>query len=258
VAKQTGLGDKLYMNGNDLSGDIATITRVETMVNLLQSTSIEDSSETRLQGISDGALAFQSYFNDDGAASRAAAAGSTHVELSTLPTTDVLLYYARGATLDNVMAALTAKQVGYGGARGADGALLFSVETQAAGNPVEFGEQVTAGLVTHASATSSTGKVDAAQTTNGGVGFLQGVEVDSGTATVVIEDSADTTDGTDGTWGTLLTFANTSATWPIGERKTVTGTVEKGLRVTTTGTFTGADFAVGFRRGASGDRVDLS
>ena len=218
---------------------------------LLESTSIEDSSVTRLQGHSDGAFDFAAYFND--------AALRAHPVLSALPTTDIRLLYLRGTTRDNACAALTAKQVDYAGDRGADGALMFNVQTLgAAGSPTEWGTQITAGEDTHSSATSSTGVVHAAQTTLGGVGYLQGREVSSGTATVVIEDSSNTTDGTDGSWATLLTFATTSASWPAGERKTVTGNVEKGIRATTTGTFTNADFVVGFKRGVANDREDLS
>ena len=250
MAKSSGIGDKLFSHGNDLSGDVGAVNRIETLVNLLDVTAIEDASMVRLQGHSDGAIDFNSWFND--------AALRAHPVASALPTTDILLYYARGATLDNVMAALTAKQVSYGGARGTDGSLAFSIATQANGVALEFGEQVTAGKDTHASATSSTGKVDTAQTTLGGVGYLQGFSAATGTATVVIEDSSDTTNGIDGAWGTLLTFATTSASWPAGERQTVTGNVEKGVRATTTGTFTTAVFAVGFKRGVTSDREDLS
>lgn len=247
MAKSTGLGDKLFSEGNDLSGDAAVLNRIETMVSLLDSTSIEDSSATRFQGRSDGALDFNVYFNDV----------ATHGVLSALPSTNIGLYYARGVTLGNAMAFIDGRQVGYAGTRGADGAFLLGVTVQADGNPLEWGTQISAGKITHASAGSSTGEVTS-QTTVGGVGFLEGFEVDSGTATVVIEDSSDTADGDDGVWGTLLTFATDSDSWPAAERKTVTGTVEKGLRVTTTGTFTNADFAVGFRRGMADDREDLS
>lgn len=259
MAKSTGLGDKLFSHGRDLSGDVGSVQRIETLVSLLEVTGIDSSTVERAQGISDGALEFNAWFNDNGAANRAAGAGSTHVVLSTLPTTNILLMYCRGASLGSVCAALSALQVGYGGQRGADGSLAFSVATQAAaGAPLEYGELVTAGKITHASASTSTGSVAAAATTFGGVGYLQGFSIATGTATVVIQHSSDTTNGVDGTWATLLTFANTSATWPIGERKTVTGTVNKGLRAQTTGTFTNAVFAIGFRRGASGDRESLA
>ena len=42
---------------------------------------------------------------------------------------------------------------------------------------------------------------------------------------------------------------------PVAERKTVSGTIDQYLRITTTGTFTNADIAIGYRRGLTGDDV---
>ncbi len=251
MTKSSGIADRLYSHGNDLSGDVNSVGNISSSVNLLSFTTIPDASEVRTQGLSDGAIDFDVWFDDEALAA--------HPVLSALPTTNVLLLYLRGATLGNPCAALTALMVDYPGTRAADGSLSFSVTTQgAAGAPTEWGEMLTAGTVTHSSnGESETGTVDS-QTTLGGVGFLQGISAATGTATVLIEDSSDTSDGDDGSWSTLLTFANTSSTWPIGERLTVTGTVEKGLRATTTGTFTTAKFVVGFKRGLANDRVDLS
>lgn len=261
MSKGTGVTDRLYYHGDDVSGDIASLSGLGNPRALLPATVINSSTEERMYGLADAHLAFNSYFNDDGAANRAAAAGSTFAVLSSLPSTDVALLYARGATIGNPCFAMTGKQVNYDPSRGADGSLLFSVDAQGSGAPGEWGELLTAGQHSFSSsaATAPTGVVAAAQTANGGVGFLQFQSRASGTPTFILEDSADTTNGIDGTWGTLLTFANTGAASSFGERKTVTGTVEKGVRCgTPTGTYTTAVIAVGFRRGTAYDTESLA
>lgn len=55
-----------------------------------------------------------------------------------------------------------------------------------------------------------------------------------GTCTVKIQDSADTTNGVDGTWADLITFS--AVTGPTAERMEVSGTVDKGLRIISSGT----------------------
>lgn len=259
MAKQSGLGDRLFVHGVDISGDVGAVGSLSSKKALIDVTAIDASAMERIGGLGDGQISFSSYFNDGAAANRAAGAGSTMVVLSALPATDVLLMYLRGTTLGNPCACLSAKQVNYDGNRGADGALTFATDAQAsAGYPLEWGIQVTPGKVTAASAQSETGVVEAAQTSAGGVGFLQFFSRASGTPTFLIEDSADTTNGIDGTWATLLTFVNTGGASAFAERLEVTGTVDKGLRATTTGVFTTAVFAIGFRRGTAEDVISLA
>ena len=45
---------------------------------------------------------------------------------------------------------------------------------------------------------------------------------------------------------------------PTAEQVTITGTVERYVRLTTTGTFSNLDFAVAYARGTAQDDVDLS
>ena len=47
------------------------------------------------------------------------------------------------------------------------------------------------------------------------------------------------------------------ASTPTAERSTMSGTVKRYLRVTTTGTFSNADFIVATRRGTAQDDVTL-
>lgn len=259
MSKQSGLGDKLFLQGLDLSGDVGSIQTIGAKRASLDVTGIDQSAYHRVLGLADGEISFASWFNDAGGSNRAGAAASTFYALSALPTTDLYALYCRGASLGGVCAHLIAQQMNHDGNRGADGGFPLSVQLLArAGSPLEFGTQISTGQVTKASTGASTLGEVTAQTTYGGVGFLQYFSRSSGTPTFLIESSSDTTNGVDGTWGTLLTFAGTGGATPFGERKTVTGTIPKGLRWKVTGTFTNAVFAIGFRRGTAQDDVSLA
>ena len=87
----------------------------------------------------------------------------------------------------------------------------------------------------------------------GAICFIQRFSRASGTPTYVIEDSTDNS-----AWATLLSMTTTGGAAPHTERKTVTGNVDRYLRLTTTGTFTTAIVHASFRRGTSDDRVSLA
>ena len=79
-------------------------------------------------------------------------------------------------------------------------------------------------------------------------------DIDSGTPTVKIEDSTNNS-----SWSDLIAFTGiANGNEPTAEYKTVTGTVNRYLRITTTGTFSNADFAVAIQRGTAQDDEDLS
>ncbi len=246
MAKKSGLSQNFYLGGYDLSGDVGAVATAASPKSALAITGLDKSAVERVLGLADGELSFNTWFND--------ATDQEHAALKGLPTTDAVALYLMGTALGDAAAGLAGKQINYDWSRNDDGSLKGSVQVLANGTPLEWGDAVTAGKVTHASASSSTGSVGA-QSTAGAMGYLQVFSVGSGTPTFVIEDSSDTTNGSDGTWATLLTFATQVQG---AERKTVTGTVEKGLRATTTGTFTNAVFAMALRRGTANDDVDLS
>lgn len=247
MAKAAFLGQRFFIHGYDLSGDVGAISnaaapRTEQVATGLDKTAIE-----RLLTRADGSLEWVVFFND--------AAGQEHVGLKGLVATDRIVIWGLSINLSDPVACLVAKQVNYDWAKNADGSMEGRVQALANGTPLEWCKNLTAGKITHASATSSTGEVDA-QTTQGLVAYLVIFSLGSGTPTILVEHSADTTNGIDGTWSTKITFASQAAL--LGERITATGTVEKGLRVTTTGTFTNLVFAVAFRRGTAQDDVSLA
>ena len=149
MAKTSGLGDNLYIAGYDLSGDITALGSIGGGPATLECTSINKSAIERIGGLRDGRMQATAYFNPS--------TGQAHDRLSNLPTADVILTYCRGTTLGNPAASLVAKQINYDGTRGDDGAFTFTVDAQANGYGIEWGEQLTAGTRTDTEATNGTG-----------------------------------------------------------------------------------------------------
>ncbi len=237
LAKTSGLGDNFYISGYDVSGDINSIGNISGGNSPLEVTGIDKSAYERIGGRRDGAIEFTSYFNP--------ATDRSHSRLKTLPTTDVHLYYARGTTLGNPAACLVAKQINYDGTRGDDGDFKFSVQAQANGFGLEWGRQMTAGKRTDTSATNGT-SVDfgTGSTAFGLQAYLQVFSFTGTSVTVKIQESSD--NGSGDAFADVTGGSFTAATGVTAERiATAAGqTVERYLRVVTTGTFSNAVFAV--------------
>jgi len=246
MAKKSGLGQQIFVHGYDLSGDVATIDNAGSPRNLLDITAVNASATERLVGLSDGNLSVSSWFND--------ATEQEHAAFSGLVTTDRVITWAFGATRGDVAACLVAKQLNYDGSRGTDGSLSFTIDTQANGVALDWGNTLTTGKETHSSAAVSTSRDDGATTGYGLVGILSVTDVDSGTATVNIQQSADNV-----TFANILGFAAVSAAAaPTAQRLTLSGAILRYLRVSTTGTFSNCDFCMVYRRGTLQDDVDLN
>ena len=248
MAKTSGLGQELYVHGYDLSGDVGSLDSVGSPREQLEVTAINKSARERIFGLSDGSLSFNSFFND--------ATEQEHAALSGLPTADRIISWNMGGDRGDSSCCLTAKQVNYDGSRGTDGSLAFTVGAVANGIALDWGKTLTSGKETHGSAGSSTSRDDRAATAAGRVAVLQVVDCDSGTPTVTIEQSSD--NGSGDSWATVLSFTAVGyASAPTAERITVSGAVERYLRITTTGTFSNLDFVVTTRRGTAQDDVTL-
>lgn len=246
MAKKSGLGMKLYLQGYDVSGDVGAINTMRSSMAVLDVTAIESSAMERIAGLRDGEITFNVFFND--------ATGRAHDALKSLPTTNVLAMVLTGTTAGDPVICLTAKQVNYDWSRNADGSLQGTVQLlAAAGVPLEYGLLLTA-KTTHASATDETGIDFGSQTVSGAIGFLQHFSADSGTVEYDLEDSGDSTTGDDGTWANLGAFTDVATPWSqTAERIEISGTVERWVRASTNGTFTNAVFAMAFRRLNAGD-----
>ena len=246
MVKRSGLSQQLYHHGNDLSGDTLALNQVASPREVFTSTGISKDAVERIMGRGDGIIEITVGFND--------ATGAAHPSLSTLPTTDVVILYAMGGTIDDPCAMLVAKQVNYDPTREPNGNLTIDTQALGQGSPLEWGVMLTAGIDTDSTATNNSSKDDAASSSNGIIAVLQLNELDYGTVTVTIEDSSDNT-----TFASLAAFtAVADGNEPTAQRITATGTVNRYLRIATSGTFSNADYAVGYRRGESTDDVDLS
>lgn len=237
MAKQSGLGDNLYVAGYDLSGDIGSLSRIAGGNTPLDVTAINKSAFERLGGLRDGGIDFVSYFND--------ATGAATDRLKTLPTTDVILTYGRGTTLGNPGACLVSKQINYDGARGNDGSLTFTTNAVANGYGIEWGRQMTAGKRTDTSATNGTSVDFGTGSTSFGLqAYLHVFEFSGTSVTVKLQESSD--NGSGDAFADVTGGGFTAATGVTSQRIATSSsqTIERYLRVVTTGTFTNAVFSV--------------
>lgn len=243
MAKQSGLGSALWWGSADLSGDVGSVSTIETSRALLEVTGIDKSAPERIPGLRDGSLAFTAYWNT--------AAGQAHLTLSALPTTDVICSVGIGAAsgaVGQAAASLVAKQITYGEARGQDGSLVANINAAASGSPLEWGELLTTGKQTFASGAVNGTSIDlgATDTAFGAAAILHVFSLGSGTPTVTVTDSAN-----DSLFAALsptsLAFTPTGASVERLQTGT-TATVRRYVRIQVSGTYTDLVCALVFVR----------
>lgn len=239
MAKQSGLGDQLFIDGYDISGDVGSVDTLATPMNPLEVTGINKNAKERIGGQRDGSMEFMSFFNP--------AAGQVFQRLKLLPTTDVLATYFHGSTIGNVAFGMTGKQANYDGSRGDDGSFTFKTSVLATPNGANWGEMLTAGKATlgASGALSSYDYGASVGTTNfGAQAFLQVFAFTGTSATVAIQSSTD--NGSGDAWANVTGLVFTAATGVTSERIITSSTqaIERYLRVNVTGTFSNLVFAV--------------
>lgn len=244
MSKQSGLGDQLFIAGYDIGGDISSIGSLATPRATLPSTGITKYANERLFGKRDGSAEFVTYFNDD------TVADSAHTALKGLPYTDIHLMYLRGTTIGNQSVGMVAKQVDYAPTRGDDGSLTFAVSALSNSYGLDWCTQLTAGKRTDTVATNGTG-VDfgTGSKSFGFQAYLQVFAFTGTSATIKIQESSD--NGAGDAWADVTGGGFTAVTGRTAERiqsSSATLTVERYLRVVTTGTFSNLVFAVGVNR----------
>ena len=244
MAKQSGLGDRLFYNGYNLSNDIKAVTRIAAPSALLERTGIDKSAHERGYGLADGEISFDSYFND--------AAGKAHPVLR-VAGSGVLVTYFRGAALGSPAASLVAHKVNFAMPRSADGDLLQNVQALAgSGYPLEWGKQLTAGPANATGAANTTGvdfgdDIRATSSAFGLAAYLHVFAFTGTDATITIQESSDdaSADAYAGVTGGAFTQITTG---PVTERieTSLTQTVEQYLRlaITTSAGFSNLDYAV--------------
>lgn len=239
MAKTSGLGAQLFVGTDDLSGDIGALSQIEIMRGALDVTPINASAMERIVGRRDGALAFTGFFN--------ATAGQEHPVLSALPTTDVQTSVWLGSTLGDPCASMVGKQLNYAQTLGEDGSLAISVNAQANGYGLEWGESLTTGKQSFGTGTVSGSSIDLGDVSTefGAAAYLHVFSVASGTATFKVQDSDDDVSFTD-----ITGLSFTGATGATTQRlQTAAGaTIRQYVRVQGSGVHGAAVVAVNFVR----------
>lgn len=245
MTKASGLGAGLFVSGNDISGDIGSLSSISSPTGTFEVTGIDKSAIERLHGLKDGQINFQSWFND--------AAGQGYPVLSTLPTADrIVSYYHRTAAVGDPVASIIGKQIGYDPTRGADGSLSIETQALANGSGLEWCRSLTPGIRTDSAATNGATHDYGAtigQTLFGAQAYLHVFAFTGTDATITIQDSTD-----DLAWATLASFTEVSALGGANTSERIetsrTETVDRYVRVitTTTGGFTNLEFAVSFKK----------
>jgi hypothetical protein len=232
MAKQSGLGDNLYVGGINLSGDIGSIGSIAGGPAVLEVTPINKSGFERLGGLRDGRIEFSSFFND--------AVGGAHPTLKVLPIADVVVSYWRGTLNGGQVGSLIGKQINYDPTRGNDGSLLIATEALANSFGLEWGRGMTDGDDSIGGA-SSGGAIDFGAEANFGLQAYLHVFGFTGTsATVAVQDSADGSTG----WADVVAFAAVSGVGDQRVQSSRTENVKQFLRWNITGTFSSLIFAL--------------
>lgn len=259
MAKQTGLGARAFVQGIDISGEVNAIGSITSTQELLDVTTIDKSATARLPGREDGSIAFNAWF-DPGTLPLAAfppSSDALHVpyawtSAAKLPTGQrgVMVQIAVSGTpaLSDAVAMLQARQSNFDVQRQPGNALACTATFQADGAGIVWGKALTAGMVTHASAASGTSIDDAAASSAGAIAMVQARPPASGTATPVIQDSADDSSFAAITGMTFTAVANTDAPTAQLVQSSATQAIRRYVRVASTGTFTNFPVAMAYRR----------
>jgi hypothetical protein len=248
MAKTTAFQMGAYVAGYDLSGDIGAVNSIATPVQMFEVPNLDKLAMERLQGRKDGSFDFQNWFND--------ATSQEHTMASALALTDIMVMLAMGAAVGAAAYFGTFKHVDYPTTMNADGSVQGQITgvgsayggTAVNAFPPEWGVMLTALSDNFSSSSSSSSKDDGASTSAGIRAMIQPISLSSGTPTVVIEDSTN-----DSTWVTLVSFGTVAVATP--ELVMTSGTINRYMRITTTGTFSNLKIAVAYRRGTAVDDV---
>lgn len=243
MAKQGGMGDALWIDGLDVSGDIGSLSSISSPLGVQDVTAINKSAFERLGLLHDGALAFTAFWNPG------VAADTAHSTFKTLPTTDRAMQYCRGVAQGSYAASMVAKQIGYDGNRAQDGSFTLNIAGSSNAFGLEWGQLITAGgKLTQTGAGNGTSYDQTTVETEFGWAMYLHVFSFTGTSiTVKVQDSANNADWLDLS-GATFAAASAVGSQRVSAGATSTATVRRYLRIVSSGTFSECTFAVSFVR----------
>ena len=243
MAKSNGLAQAFYLGGYNLSGDTGAGNEIGGgLAGTQDVTGIDKSAYERRGLLRDGRLSWTSFFNPDTA--------KAHQVLKTLPTTDRHEMWATATSIGAPAACMVGKQIDYNPSRGADGSMTISVSSQANGFGLEWCELLTAGIRTDSTATNGASfDLGTGSLAFGLQAYVQVFAFTGTSATIKLQESSD--NGGADAWADVTGGAFTAVTAAPTAERIQTGraqTVERYLRVVTTGTFSNLQFAVAVNR----------
>lgn len=248
MAKQSGLGDHLYIDGYDIAGDVQSYT-IQGGFAVIDMTGIDKYAYERKGGKRSGSINAVTYFNpgDLTFASPLVDTGS-HELLRAMSVNDRVVSLFREQSQD--AASLVALQGNYDPTEAADGALTIAVGAQSNAYGLDWGDTLTpatAGKNTVTGAGALASRDFTTATAFGAQAYLHVFNFAGTDATVSIQSSSDNGAGDAFSNVTGLVF-DSITTGPQAQRKQTTRTlsIERYLRVNvaTTGGFSTLTFAV--------------
>lgn len=235
MAKETGLGANFYLDGYDLSGDTSSLENISKALNPIALTGIDKLAFERKSGQLTGRIAWTSFWNPTGA----------HPPLKLLPRTDRIPSYWHRPTLGAPVASMVAKQTNYDGSRTAEGGFMLKVDTLSNAFWLDWGLGLTVGKRTDTVATNGTGVDFTTSSAFGLQAYLQVFAFTGTSATIKLQESSDNGAGdafADVTGGAFTLVTSAPQSQKIQTARALT--IERYLRVVTTGTFSNLVFAV--------------
>lgn len=242
MAKTSGMGMKVIVDGYDISGDYQSLN-IHGGPAVFDVTGVDKSAYERIGGRRDGGIDAVTYFNPDTIAG-GQAADREHLVLKSLPLTDRMISVLHPASGEawNVIA----KQGNYDPTVAADGMITFAVASQANGYGLEPAKVLTGatGLTTQGSAGNVTSVDFGAGASFGLQAHLQILEFTGTSVVVKLQGSSD--NGAGDAFADITGGAFTSATGRTTERIQTARNqaIERYMRVVTTGIFTNLIFMV--------------
>lgn len=233
MPKSSGLGDRFYVEGNDISGDVGALGTISGTRDTLDDTGIDKLAVERLIGMADGEIAGTAWFNPTGA----------HPVLASLPTASVHFMYAHGDSLGDWAANIYGKQINYDPTRAENGALSLAFTAQAAeGAPLEWGQLFSDGKETQTGPTDGASIDFGAASTDGGRAYIHVFSLTGADITIAVQESVD-----DAVFNDVLTAPFTGSPGAVAVVP-ASPNLSRYMRLRTTGTFTNAVIAVSFLR----------
>lgn len=164
MAKESGLNVRLYVEGNDLSGDANALDGMGYTQEAFDTTTLDQSAVSRMPGRIDGTVGVSAFFN---AASTRISAVAT-ANSGKLPTADQNVMIPLGSSVGSKSIVLVSKESDYvvSGATGSPVTVSVSYQTNA--TAPAFGKMTSSFLDTITASTSGTAIDDSASSSDGG------------------------------------------------------------------------------------------